>query len=249
MLLLVSGEGPSDIGRLAPGRQGPAFFPGPMTLILDKLVEDVVQYSLLDFQAVHFVHKTELLVVEPKHSGRRLSAPGKRTAKETGYYYENARRLALKAGELARESEDTVVPVLFRDADGTQSSGRGEWRDKWKSMLNGFEDGDSLLGVPMLPKPKSEAWLLCALRTPAYQHCAVLELASGNDDSPDSLKGQLERVRNGSSTTEDLNQAILAGDVDPLRIDMHSFNQFKKQLTEVLQRVIVPAALEPDNQD
>ncbi|CAD5199833.1 hypothetical protein [Pseudomonas sp. FEN] len=248
MLLLVSGEGPSDIGRLAPGEQGPEFFPGPMTLVLDKLVEEVMQYSLLDLHTVHFIHKTELLAVEPKHSGRRLSAPGKRTAKETGYYYQNARRLALKAAELARESDDTVVPVLFRDADGTQSSGRGEWLDKWTSMINGFEEGGSLLGVPMLPKPKSEAWLLCAFRTPAYQYCAVLELASGNDDSPDSLKDQLDRVRNGSSTTEDINQAIREGEVDPRRIDMASFNAFKTRLAEVMQGVIGPAALESGNQ-
>ena len=46
MLLLVSGEGPSDIGTNAPGAQGIEFVPGPMTILLDRLIEQVLQYSL-----------------------------------------------------------------------------------------------------------------------------------------------------------------------------------------------------------
>ncbi|KPA90465.1 MULTISPECIES: hypothetical protein [Pseudomonas] len=241
MLLLVSGEGPSDIGRQSPGEEGFEFSPGPMCLILDLLIERLMGYSLFDYQGVQFIHKSQLVAVEPKHHGRRFSAPGKGKSKETGYYYENARRLALKAVALAQESSDVVVPVLFRDADGTQSSDRGEWSAKWQSMIKGFEAGGSSLGVPMLPKPKSEAWLLCAFREPNYQHCAALEQASGNDDSPDSLKSQLERVRNGLSSAADINDAIRNGEVDPHRIAMDSFNLFRNRLSEVIHQVIAPA--------
>ncbi|BBP75862.1 hypothetical protein PHLH7_19660 [Pseudomonas sp. Ost2] len=245
MLLLVSGEGPSDIGHLSYGEEGVEFSPGPICWILDLLIESLINYSLIDYQFVQFVHKTKLLTVEPKHHGRQFCAPGKRKPRETGYYYENARRLALMAMTVARETNDVVVPVLFRDADGTQSSGRGEWMAKWQSMIAGFEAGGSLQGVPMLPKPKSEAWLLCAFREPIYQHCAALEQASGNDDSPDSLKGQLERVRNGLSTATDISDAIRAGEVDPHRIDMHSFNAFKARLIEVMQQIMAPDLVEP----
>ncbi|WP_017905494.1 hypothetical protein [Pseudomonas asplenii] len=244
MLLLVSGEGPSDIGRQSHGEDGVEFSPGPMCLILDLLIERLMGYSLIGYQSVQFVHKTELLAVEPKHHGRRFSAPGKHKPKETGYYYENARRLALKAAALTQESDDVVVPVLFRDADGTQSSDRGEWSAKWQSMIKGFEAGDSSLGIPMLPKPKSEAWLLCAFRQPNYQHCAALEQASGNDDSPDSLKSQLERVRNGLTSAAEINDSIRDGDLDPHRIDMHSFNEFRKRLSDVIHQVITPAVAE-----
>lgn len=49
------------------------------------------------------------------------------------------------------------------------------WTDKLESMKNGFKEADCILGVPMIPKPKSEAWLLCACKENAYQHCAALE--------------------------------------------------------------------------
>ncbi len=235
MLLLVSGEGPSDIGNQVHGGKGPVFSHGPICLILDKLLESVFQFSLLDSGLVVFVHKTELLAIEEKRRGRQFSAPGKRKSKETGYYYENARRLALKAAQLGDESGDVVIPVLFRDADGTQSSGRGEWQAKWQSMLEGFAAGDSELGIPILPQPKSEAWLLCACREPAYQHCAALEQESGNDDSLNPLKDQLARARNGLSTAADLNHAISEGEIDPHRIDMASFNAFRVRLNQVAQ--------------
>jgi len=216
-----------------------------MCLILDLLIERLMGYSLIDYQGVQFIHKSQLVAVEPKHHGRRFSAPGKRKSKETGYYYENARRLALKAVALTQESCDVVVPVLFRDADGTQSSDRGEWSAKWKSMIDGFEAGGSSFGVPMLPRPKSEAWLLCAFRAPTYQHCAALEQASGNDDSPDSLKHQLEKVRNGFTSAADINDAIRNGEVDPHRIDMDSFNDFRDRLGDVIHQVVALAECEP----
>jgi len=49
-------------------------------------------------------------------------------------------------------------------------------------------------GVAMIPKPKSEAWLLCALRNKAYENCQKLEDRSGNDDSPNSLKKELDAL-------------------------------------------------------
>lgn len=238
MLLLVSGEGPSDIGCLGHGEEGQFFKHGPMYLFLDKLFDAHFQYSLLDADAVTFVHKSELVADELKHRGRQLSAPGKRKAKETGYYYENARRLALKATQLQAELDRPVIPVLFRDADGTQSSGRGEWAAKWDSMINGFLDGNSHLGIPILPQPKSEAWLLCASKAEPYQHCGSLEQESGNDDSPNSLKAQLSHARSGASTTADLNDAIAEGHIDPLQINMASFDAFKTRVNDVVQLIL-----------
>jgi hypothetical protein len=237
MLLLVSGEGPSDIGCFGHGEEGQVFQHGPMYLFLDKLFEVHFQYSLLGVDAVIFVHKSELVAAEPKHHGKQFSAPGKRKAKETAYYFENARRLALKATQLHAETERPVIPILFRDADGTQSSGRGEWGAKWESMQNGFLAGHSELGIPMLPQPKSEAWLLCAAKTQPYQHCEALEQESGNDDSPNSLKVQLSRARGGSASAAELNDAIFDGNIDPLRISMASFNAFKDRVNEVAQLI------------
>ena len=240
MLLLVSGEGPSDIGTNAPGAEGPEFVPGPMTILLDRLIEQVLQYSLLDCGYIRFVAKAELTAVEPKHRGRQLRIPGKRKEKETGYYFENARRLAEMAQSHASVENDAVIPVLFRDADGTQSAGRGQWQDQWDSMLKGFREAGAELGIPMLPKPKSEAWLLCACKPQPYQHCAQLEDESGNDRCSNPLKDQLETALQGASSARELADMVRNGQIDPLQIDMPSYNAFRQRLDEVLAHTLHP---------
>jgi hypothetical protein len=84
----------------------------------------------------------------------------------------------------------------------------------------------------MLAKPKSEAWLLCALRpTNKYQSCAALEDESGNDASPNSLKAQLAHALGvPAATTEALLDAIDADRIDALQIDMPSLNQLRHDL-------------------
>lgn len=237
MLLLVSGEGPTDLGSMQPLVQGMGFQAGPMTVLMDCLLESRLGYSMLAFESIQFVPKPELVHGSHKHAGRQFSAPGKRQPKESIFYFENARRLAMMAEEKSQELNRPVIPVLFRDADGTQSSGRGEWRAKWKSMEDGFVAGGSGVGVPMLPQPKSEAWLLCACREPIYQHCERLEHESGNDAAPNALKLQLDEARAGASSGAELVEAIMSGVIDPLGIDMPSFNEFKSRLLEVVDQL------------
>jgi hypothetical protein len=127
---------------------------------------------------------------------------------------------------------------LFRDADGTASSERGEWENKRQSMLSGFEVEEISIGVPMIPKPKSEAWILCALRND-YQNCNQLENESGNDDSPNSLKKQLEQHLGEPATRELLNDKIDQDELDISKIvDMPSFTVFKNRLDEVLDNLL-----------
>lgn len=101
-------------------------------------------------------------------------------------------------------------------------------------MLDGFESGGSTIGVPMLPQPKSEAWLLCAVRQPAYQHCERLEDEPGNDDAPCPLKALLAEVRDQQCSAAELVELVAAGTIDPLRIEMPSFAAFRARLNEVL---------------
>ena len=110
---------------------------------------------------------------------------------ETAFFFDNARTLARIAKELVTSSNENVGAVLFRDADGTNSGDRSQRDDKVKSMVTGFQTEDFDFGVPMVPKPKSEAWLMCALQGHPYQNCERLEEMSGNDDSPRSAKKQL----------------------------------------------------------
>lgn len=234
MYFLFSGEGPTDLGRCRAGEsvcEGDQYEHGPMTVIVDQLVDakrDSKHYGYCSERGLNrWAAKLKRLKKAPR-------LPGKKAEKETRYFYRNARALALCAKEKAAELNDVVVAVLFRDSDGAASAGRGLWKDKWQSMLDGFEVEGFKTGVPMLPKPKSEAWLLCALKENPYQGCARLEKRSGNDRSPKSLKRDLERRLGHSPSREELCELVTNRRINVSKIDMRSFIDFKKRLEEVL---------------
>ncbi|OQY51668.1 MAG: hypothetical protein DRR08_26640 [Candidatus Parabeggiatoa sp. nov. 2] len=229
MFLVLSGEGPSDIGI-----QDDKI--GPMTKLIDLWIIRRSGYSLIECEQYTIFRKEQLA----KQAKTLKSYSGKKQKKETGYFFKNARALALLAKEESSQRNDiTVIPVLFRDADGTASSGRGEWQKKWQSMLDGFE---MLNGVPMIQKQKSEAWILCALRE-KYQNCNQLEYESGNDNSPNSLKKQLAKHLGEDATRELINKKIDEGQIDiDMIVDMPSLTQFKEQLDKVLDNLKLPKA-------
>lgn len=100
-------------------------------------------------------------------------------------------------------------------------------------MLDGFDAEGFTRGVPMNPKPKSEAWLLCALKYKAFG-CAVLEGRSGNDNSPNSLKSELEAHLGEAATRERLCELTHDGQINCEQIDMPSYNEFKQCLEKVI---------------
>lgn len=197
MKLLISGEGPSDLGACnnAQGQcEGDDFNPGPMAVWLARLWQERLHYNLLETPgAVVYVSETALNQRAKLNAAGKRMQPlrGKKQAMETGLYFNNALHLGLLALELAAQDGTPVMAVLFRDADGTRSAPGQQWQTKWRSMENGFAAAVFEGGVPMLPKPKSEAWLLCATQTGRHSH-ARLEDISGNDDSPQSAKAQLD---------------------------------------------------------
>ena len=223
MRLVLSGEGASDVGSDLENI-------GPITKLVDRAIGRRLGYSLVnkELKALTLFSKVEL--VNRAKQMKPRSRKGKKQPSETRYFYNNARALALLAGEL--EAEDRVV-VLFRDGDGTATSTRQEWAQKSQSMLDGFAVEGLTTGVPILPKPKSEAWWLCALRDD-YQNCQQLEDESGNDASPNSLKSQIEAYLGEPATHLLLNGKIDDGEIDIDRIDMDSLNKFKTRLNEVL---------------
>jgi hypothetical protein len=125
--------------------------------------------------------------------------------------------------------------VLFHDSDSNK------WPDyeaKRLSMAHGFLAQEFENGVPFVAQPKSEAWLLCALKND-YKHCAVLEGRSGNDDSPKSLKGELETHLGEPATREKLNELIDDGEIDLAQIiDMKSMTDFQDSMKAVLGRIL-----------
>lgn len=240
MIVVLSGEGPTDLGTSATGSDHAPFEDiqfGPLAEMIELLVASHLGYSLRDCGMYRLISESGLsarakgLKALKKQS---LTLPGRKKAKETAYFYTNARALAVITKKVASEVGCDAVAILFRDSDGTASAGRGEWTEKRDSMVNGFAAEGFRLGVPMLAKPKLEAWLICALRQNAYQNCNSLEDESGNDNSPNNLKDQLEAILGEPANRETLRQMVADGRIDPLKIEMPSFTDFKQRLQAVL---------------
>ena len=148
-------------------------------------------------------------------------------------------------GEAAKDFEqqhrDIAIAVLFRDSDGAPlpQPATGQPNGSRCTVVSARRAGAR--GVPMLPKPKSEAWLLCAVAN-AYQHCQKLEALPGNDDSPHSAKMQLQAALGGDASTEaQLNWLAEHGfDHQAVAADMPSYQQFKASLAAAIDEVRRP---------
>lgn len=237
MYFLLSGEGVTDMGS---GRgaaticEGEEFLVGPMATIVAKVVEAKHGYSILA-GACGFISEGKIAerAAELKDVKKKMGLPGKKHAKETRYFFNTARILARLAKEKAEAINDIVVAVLFRDSDGTASAGRGVWHDKRESMLDGFDEERFDKGVPMIPKPKSEAWLICAWKKNPYRGCDALEERSGNDNSPNNLKDELEELLEEKVSPDSLREKVGESfDID--RIKMPSFKAFRDRLEDVI---------------
>ncbi|MDA9557077.1 hypothetical protein N9R79_06190 [Vibrio sp.] len=226
MYLVVSGEGETDIGK-----SNEAI--GPLSKLIDKFIEPYIQYSLLEIGMLDVVHETRITEISrDRKIIKPLSRRGKKTQHETREFYTAARALAYVA-----KNADTQpsLAVLFHDSDSNQWP---DYHTKRLSMEHGFEAQGFENGVPLVAQPKSEAWLLCALKN-GYQHCAALEERSGNDDSPRSLKAELADHLNEPATREKLNELVDDGLIDLAQItDMKSMIDFHNSMKEVLTRML-----------
>ena len=198
MILLLSGEGPTDLGAspIAIGCRGDEFVVGPMGRVVEKVLAPIVNYDVVDLARtagceamLHFVPKTHLALIG-KSEPKKARFAGLKGTKGTRFHFKLAELLGRYAHEIEKQHGEPVLAVFFRDADATNSTPRTEWQEKWDSICDGFKAAKFERGVPMLPKPKSEAWLLCAWGK-NYVSCDALEDAPGNDASPNSLKKQL----------------------------------------------------------
>lgn len=244
MILLVSGEGPTDIGGTT-SQQCPTLAEdvtwGPMGMMVNKLVEPIWGYEPIDGGGMLFVAKGALLAYQRANKAvkpRSISLPGRERPQETAFFFENARSLARMAVQVSAKEQCQTGAVLFRDADGTRSADRSERSAKVRSMESGFAAEDFKHGVPMVPQPKSEAWLLCALQQHPYQNCEKFEALSGNDDSPNPAKSQLDEALGGDTNAEELADFVSDGRVDVQRIDMPSFGQFRSRMVEVARAML-----------
>jgi len=225
--LVLSGEGNSDLGLFSQYHN--EFIAGSMYFIVDKIVEKEHDFSYYSYKdsMITFIPKVELT----KLTKRLPPFTGKKGLKGTAYFTNNAIALARIAKKKSKELDDEVIAILFRDSDGTSSTIKGLWEDKIQSIEMGFKIEKFDRGVAMIPKPKSEAWLICALKDKAYENCHKLEARSGNDDSINNLKDELESF---GFCNDKINEMLQNGEIDIEKIDMPSFEYFTNRLKELL---------------
>ena len=236
MKLLLSGEGPTDIGTRS---QDNTFLHGPMTCFIDILATPVLGYSPRDIEGEHedilvFCSKQELLD-RGKPGITKLA--GKKYGKNRSFFTANAQVLGSIANQKMHEENCPYIAVLFRDGDGSRS--KDEWQEKWDSIVRGFALEDFNFGVPMVPRPKSEAWLLQAHMN-QENPSETYETRTGNRASSFDMKAQLELLIEGHPSREYLVQLIDEGIISPKNISAQcsSFRTFRDALVHALTEAL-----------
>lgn len=246
MIILLSGEGPTDLGKCdlslkeCSNNEDGNFVLGVLTYLIDDILSSKIGYSLKDIPgSIYFKNKSYLKEKGKENTGGKklLNMRGIKKEPETNYYYNNARALGQLALELKQSEKSPVIAILFRDSDGTRSTNNNDWQVKYDSILDGFNSVKFHTGVPMLAKPKSEAWLLAACKENPYQYCGKLEDESGNDNSPNPLKEQLSNRIGCEVSSQNLIQWFLGCNYqyEIVAEQMPSFNAFYEKFCEAIQ--------------
>ena len=98
--------------------------------------------------------------------------------------YAFARCLAEKAQMQAAD----CGAIYFEDMDFGASVDKNDfYRQLIRAVHDGFEAVEFKCGIPMIPKPRSEAWILCIVDENASQK-SYYENLPGKDKDPDSGK-------------------------------------------------------------
>ncbi|MET4729599.1 hypothetical protein ABIE09_003413 [Lysobacter enzymogenes] len=236
MFVILAGEGASDMGLAIPGEARP----GPMAYIVDQLIFKKFEFSPLESGLVYWVSRAELSSISKQQDLRpRMILPGARRGVGHAGHARHAAALAWYAKSKEAEEGDKSIAVIFRDSDGTQSASNDNWDRLVEAIESGFSAMSFSRGVAMVPKPKQEAWILCAKKDDAYMHCHLLEQESGNDHCLNPLKDQLAKICGGEPNTEVMSEWVVTGQVDIERIEMPSFSRFREAMSLAMQNVAV----------
>ena len=209
MIVVASGEGPSDLG----GGYGGEDRYGPVAYLLQQL-----GVPLSPEAEWRWASKGEL------KGNSRMMLPGKKSKPGGAHFRSNALGLA----NIAKQLDEPNCAVLFRGSDSTLSSSRQQWEEQWRSFEAGFAEAEYANWIGLLPRPKSEVWLLCGIQDQPYQNCARLESLPGNDASPKAPKRALAEAakkRGIGTTASELAEWVRQNPGLAERIDMPSWQK------------------------
>lgn len=244
--IIVSGEGRTDIGGSHSGQAistGADFEKGPMYILIERMLHRFmpdwnVEYWETNPPNISYVSHGLLgrnAKLRAKGNGKFTFA-SKSLNKEHNGKHKHARELAVTAKEL-----ECQLAVYFIDTDGRNEdkTEHSQLHRKIVEALNlGFEKGEFAGGVAMVPKPTSEAWLICHCQNLPYSNCNSLEIRlSGNDNCPDEQSPKKELERFIGAGYDDAVVFDKVAELDIEQLDMPSFNRFKQDLKSVIGTV------------
>ena len=239
--MVVTGEGKTDMGicnNQAQVCSGVDYDIGPVALLLIKLLEKHLPQrnaDLLDFNHpesfVTFIYRN-WFNDQPKAKNRVRQS--KKIRKGFAEHARKSEALASYAKENCHQ-----IAAYFHDTDGTRQELQDDPQRR-RHLVDAINEGFraakfSECGVPVVPKPTSEAWFLCALKKDHYQHCEALETQlSGNIRS----RGRSPKIRLAEALgdreygREGLCEVALSIDID--RFNMPSFNELRTDMKRAI---------------
>lgn len=230
MKCLLLGEGKTDLG-CNDDFANPRFKKGPMTLAIDALAAGKgifgIDYKLLSRGDVSRGLKNMRRGIAPRP---KAIDPDLRAVSQSAWFMG---RVAIDGGR--------DMGVYFHDPDCTRSAPRDQARRLENAMNAGFALAGFRFGVPMIPVPRSEAWLLAyfqkGLETQsAYNKAERFEELPANDHSPKSAKKLLQKAV-GANSESDIYSKVMdeIGNLDWTQVVMPSFSHFRDRLESVLE--------------
>ena len=229
MKCILLGEGETDLGVKGYAKE-PCFKKGPMTLVIDFLAKE------RNVLSINYKFLTRGDVERGlKDSKRKISPRPKDVDSKERSIYLSAWYIG---GKAVSERQDAAI--YFHDPDRTKSEPRDRYARIEKAMNRGFDMVGFDKGIPMVPVPRSEAWLLAYFQKGIEKQCAYnkaewFEGLPASDKSPKSAKKELQKAvgaRNESETYSKVMEEFK--NIDWKRVDMPSYNRFRARLEFVL---------------
>ena len=224
----VHGEGNSDVGT-SEENQGPLL--DAVRWVVDQVLEAAPPVPV----SYCFPSKADLQNALSPRVGRLRTMPSTDEDKEVAVFHLQARALAT----LASKDPDGGA-ILFHDCDFTREKVNPDQRKaRYKAIVcameRGFKKAGFKNGVPMVPRPRSESWLLCLCRQTEAPGEAYFEDLPGNDKAPNSGK---KRLANALGCKErEIYDRLAQLSFDWARLQAPSFLFFAKRLRHVTERL------------
>lgn len=223
MFFHLLGEGASDLGYSKDN-------PGPLVHALDCLAKEKTDVPF----EYDYVSDDDLKEATKNSFPKKMLYRGKKRTYPNLIFIQ---RTAEGLGSIARKT-DNCGSVFFHDCDFTRSEVKSPddyYRQMVVSIENGFAQADYHNGVAMVPKPRSESWLLCRYQETPYHNCKRFEDLPGNDASEKSGKKKLAEFFH--CPENQIYERINADDIEWNRIDAPSFVFFKNRFQHVVERL------------